>query len=89
MEVPFIEKRKFRLFSYIMDMLETNGTIFADFFTPLADGNDLVGHEMKNFLQPLVRKNGGSGSGEMLIKAHFMQFKPISKDYYEVEVIFL
>ena len=71
MDIPFVEKRRIRLLSYVMDMLEMTGGIFVDFTTPLVEGNDLVDPTMKNFARLHVKGQAGKSLNDMLIKGLF------------------
>jgi hypothetical protein len=71
MDVPFMEKKKIRLFSYIMDMLEMTGGIFVDFTTPLLEDNDLIDGALRSFCRGMVKGAVGKGLSEMGIKGLF------------------
>ena len=87
MDVPFMEKKRVRLFSYIMDMLEMTGGIFVDFTTPLVEDNDLIDGKMRDFARGVGKGAGGKGLSEMLIKGLFLEFRPLEKGFYEIKVI--
>ena len=86
MDIPFVQKKKVKFFSYLMNLQDENGTIFYDVMTPATTTNDQANGELKAFFSGML-EDYIDDSQEFSLKGQFLEIKPQSSFETEVKIL--
>ena len=86
MDIPFVSQKKVKFFSYLMNLLDENGTIFIDIMTPCVATNDLANAELKGLFSGMLEETIDDRH-EFSIKGQFLEIKPQTSFETEVKIL--